>query len=149
MTIYAGEIIEKRTGSYGDDGNAVCNLVIGTTKKVFGGIETMVKKTVVLFKKSAELADAKLSEGDRVYFDSVIRNPRIYKTKRGADVETVDMIADSFTKITKAQLEKGLKAEASLMMSEVDFKFTDADREMLANLSTTSDSDSDVDSTFV
>jgi len=147
--IYAGQILEMRTGVYGDDQNSVCNLIIGTTKKAFGGIDVMVKKTVVLFRKAAELAEAKLKEGDRVYFDNVVRNPRIYQTVKGTKVETVDMIAEVFAKITKAELEVGLTEDGANMMSASDFEFTDADRAELkaANVDEPKD-DTDVDKVF-
>ena len=147
--IYAGQILEMRIGEYGDDANAVCNLIIGTTKKAFGGIDVMVKKTVVLFRKTAELAEDKLKEGDRVYFDEVVRNPRVYRTSKGTDVETVDMIAEVFTKLTKDQLEIGLAEEGTNMMSADDFKFTDDDRALLAKQAEVStENDDDLDDVF-
>ena len=131
---YAGTIVEKREGTFGDDATAVLNLIVASTKKAFGGIEIAVKKTVVLFRKEAEIAGAKLKEGDRVYFDDVVRNPRIYTTKRGSIVETVDMIAENFTKLTKAELEAGLAEGSANMMSGSDFDFTDDDRASLQAL---------------
>lgn len=125
---YAGEIMGMNQSSYNDNGDAVVNLIVGNTQTIFGGIKKIVKRTVVLFKAEADRAAAELKTGDKVYLDPVDRNPRMYKANNGKVIETVDIVANGFSKVS-AQVWK--KSEADLydgMMADDEFVFTDEDR---------------------
>lgn len=127
--IFAGEIIEKKElATFNDDGDHVLNVVVGVTKTLFGDVTTILKRTVVLFRKDAEAADATLREGGFAVFTEPRRNPRVYQNKAGEDVCVVDILANGFTKLTKSQWDENQDYIQTMQLDGLDF--TDEDWEV-------------------
>ena len=144
--IYAGIVSEKRDlATYNDKGDTVINLVIETTKTLVGSIKIATKKTVVLFRGEAEKANRELEVGTPVVFSEVSRSPRVYQTSKGSTVETVDMIAESFSVIKAKELKENAEALAEMSIDEESFTFTDSDREACEGRAQTSTQNEDED----
>lgn len=130
--IFVGRIEEVgELNSYNDKGDAVANIVVGTTREIVGGIMETVKRTVVLFRGEATKAVDNLKPNDHVVFSEVQRSPRIYTNAKGLPVELVDLRAEGFTKITKKQFEENMTALQEKAIPDSEFSFTADDRETL------------------
>lgn len=138
---YAGEIIGMNQASYNDQGDSVVNLIVNNTQVIFGGIKKMVKRTVVLFKAEADRAAAELKVGDKVYLDPVDRNPRMYKANNGKVIETVDIVANGFSKVSASAWKASEKDLLKGMMPESEFVFTDEDRDFCLSQETGDDTE--------
>ena len=146
MTIYAGTVDSKREKMpYDDDGNSVINIVVKTQKTLIGNIKVAVKRTVVLFRGEADSADDLLEPGVHVVFNEVIRNPRVYKTKKGLVREVVDMVAETFKVIEPEDFETNLDELMKMNMSEKELTFSKADRELALKVEAEADAADDVD----
>lgn len=130
MGIFAGEVIEKRDlAVYNNAGDSVINITVGYSKEVFGGILKMVKANIVFFKGLADKVDDEIEIGDHVFIGEATRSPRIYQTKSGSKVETVDLIAQDYTKISEKQFKKSWPELEKAIIPESELTFQAADRE--------------------
>ena len=144
MGTYIGTVSEKSDlRTCDDDGTKVINMVVKTTKTLVGSVKVAVRKTVVLFRGEAVLANQDIKIGDHVCFSEVERNPRAYETARGKTVELVDMIAQSFDVIKPKDFKDNLDALMELNISEGELTFTDDDRASLASAKVVAASDDD------
>jgi len=142
MSIYAGTVDAKRDkATYDDDGNSVINIIVKTHKTLIGNIKVAVKRTVVLFRGEADLADKALEPGVHVVFGEVTRNPRIYKTKKGLTREVVDMVAESFEVVKPKDFKDNLDELMKMNLAEGEFTFTDEDRATALKAEAAIDSD--------
>jgi hypothetical protein len=129
---FVGVIADKSTvNSTKTTGKAVLNLTVEKSRELVAGIMETVKARVVLFGADAEKAEAKLDVGKVVLFSDIRRNPRIYTTEAGTQVESVDLVARGFDILKKADYEANKDALEKLCIDLNTLEFTDEDRKML------------------
>jgi hypothetical protein len=112
-------------------GKPVINLWIERTEEIIEGIKEEIRARIVLFGSLAQKAAEEIEEGKVVMFTNCRRNPRAYVTDRGTEVETVDLVAQGYTVLTKTQYERAKDQIAARSISIDQLYFTDEDREKI------------------
>jgi len=130
---FAGTIADKsELNITNSSGRSVINLWAERMEEIITGIPEAVRARLVLFGDLAEKAEAELEPGKVVMFTDCQRNPRVYRTDRGTEVETVDVVARGYKVLTKTQYEKARSEIDSMSLSRNDLRFTEADRAKLS-----------------
>lgn len=112
-------------------GRSVINMWVERMEEIIPGIPEAIRARIVLFGDLAEKAEAEIEEGKVVMFTNCQRNPRIYVTENGTEVEAVDVVARGFRVLSKAQYEKARAEIDKLSLTTDELEFTKADREAI------------------
>jgi single-stranded DNA-binding protein len=126
---FAGMIVEKtELNSLSSTGKAVINFTVAKTEEVIAGIKEQIEARIVLFGSLAERANRELDAGKVIMFTNVQKNPRIFTTEKGTEVETVDLVARGYTILNKSQYDKSKADIDAISFGAKDLIFTEEDR---------------------
>lgn len=94
------------------DSVAICNLSVATSRKLKTGAEETEWHRVVLFNKSAEVAEKYLRKGSQVYIEGRLRT-RKYTGKDGTEKYQTEILSDTFQMLGRADGAEPRPAPAS------------------------------------